>query len=71
LWSSLTELGRNWKVLQDAASFHAEEATVLDTGRDALLTFWEEMGLTFRPEADGHYITVAAPELAWQPRSGA
>jgi hypothetical protein len=68
LWSSLTELGRSWKVLQDAASFHAEEATVLDTGRDALLTFWEEMGLTFRPEADGYYITVAAPELVWQPR---
>lgn len=67
LWSSLAELGRGWKVLQHAASFHADEVAVLDSGRDALMRFWDEMGLTFRPHGDGHYITVAAPELAWGP----
>lgn len=40
---------------------------MLDAGRDALLRFWEDMGLTFRPEGDGHYITVAAPHSAWRP----
>lgn len=67
LWSSFTELGRGWHVLQDAASFHTEEVAVLHAGRDALLKFWEDMGLTFRPEGDGYYITVAAPRLAWRP----
>lgn len=67
LWSSFTELGRGWKILQDSASFHLEEVAVLDKGREALLTFWKEMGLTFRPHGDGHYITVAQPHRAWRP----
>lgn len=67
LWESFTELGRSWRVLQDAASFHTEEVAVLDAGRDALLGFWEEMGLTFRRQGDGHYITVAPPHVAWRP----
>jgi hypothetical protein len=67
LWSSFTEIARGWQVLQHAAAFHVEEEWVLDRGRDALLEFWKDMGLTFRPEGDSFFLTVAAPQLAWKP----
>ena len=64
LWSSFTKVAREQRVLQFAAEFRTAEVAALDVGRDALLGFWKEMGLTFRPEGDSFYLTVAAPHVA-------
>ncbi len=67
LWYQFAGLAREWRVLQPVATFREHEAGILDRGRDALLEFWEDLGLTFRPEGESFYLSVAAPHLAWRP----
>lgn len=67
LWTHFAGLAREWQVLQPAATFRVHEANILDRGRDALLEFWADLGLTFRPEGESFYLSVAAPHLTWQP----
>jgi hypothetical protein len=71
LWSTFTDIARGFCILQSADGFHVEEQAALDSGRDALLEFWNEMGLTFSPHGETFYISVAAPHLAWRPATAA
>jgi hypothetical protein len=70
LWSTFTDIARDFRILQPADDFHVEEQAALDAGRDALIEFWDEMGLTFSPHGETFYISVAPPNLAWRPAAG-
>lgn len=69
LWRTFTEIARGFRILRPADDFHIEEQAALDAGRDALIAFWNEMGLTFSPHGETFCISVAAPHLGWRPAS--
>jgi hypothetical protein len=45
--------------------FVRREQEAIDRGGSAIIEFWRHLGLTFRPQGDGFYISVASPDEAW------
>jgi hypothetical protein len=60
-WKHIVQAFDQGQLLSGAARFAAAEQAVLEAASLALVRMWQELGLTFRPEGDGYYATVAGP----------
>lgn len=65
LWSGVHEVFLSTPLAPEVDEFAEIERDALDKTGELLLQFWQNIGLTFRPQDEGFYIAVAPPNQCW------
>lgn len=64
-WDTMHKLFASFPLISSPPEFAQLEPDAFETGGDLIVELWRNLGLTFRPEGDGFYITVSGPEEVW------